>query len=170
MILDEGLLNTLKTCPKSVDKIEPREEKSQHNHKQQTIKVSWGGFLFEIYTRKNEDLPFNFSAGLLWKSPEWTVCLCRYNGDHGSHRNPDKTIVERYHKHQYRIIDKEAWLGDDVYAEETTQYNSLETAVYQLCLDYNIDYWDKIPYLPQRWNLFDFEKEDDEWSTAPWIA
>nr|DAQ64248.1 MAG TPA: hypothetical protein [Caudoviricetes sp.] len=40
MILDEELLNMLKTCPKSVDKIEPREEKSQHNHKQQTIKVS----------------------------------------------------------------------------------------------------------------------------------
>nr|DAQ64247.1 MAG TPA: hypothetical protein [Caudoviricetes sp.] len=34
--------------------------------------------------------------------------MCRYNGDHGSHRNPDKTIVKNYHKHQYRIIDKEA--------------------------------------------------------------
>jgi hypothetical protein len=41
-------------------------------------------------------------------------------------------------------------LNDDAYAEQTDQYDSLEKAIYQLCIDYNIDYGDKLPYLPQK--------------------
>jgi len=169
MILEKSLLDTLISCKKRVDKVEPREQKSQWNHKQQTIKISWWGYFFELYTRKNMDLLFNFSAWLLWKWPEWTVCLCRYNWNHWGHKNPDGQQVLGYHKHIYRIEDKEAWLNDDAYAEQTDQYDSLEKAIYQLCIDYNIDYGDKLPYLPQKWTLFDFEG-GNEWNNASWIS
>ena len=145
MILEKSLLDTLISCKKRVDKVEPREQKSQWNHKQQTIKISWWGYFFELYTRKNMDLLFNFSAWLLWKWPEWTVCLCRDNWNHWGHKNPDGQQVLGYHKHIYR------------------------KAIYQLCIDYNIDYGDKLPYLPQKWTLFDFEG-GNEWNNASWIS
>lgn len=156
MKLDKELLEQLIACKKQVDKVEPLQEKSQYNHKQQTIKVSWGWYLFEIFTRRNEDLPTNFSVWLIRKWPEENVYLCRYNWDHWLHRNPNGEIIKWFHKHIYNIEAKEQWLSDDAYAEVSNEYASLEQALMQICKKYNIDYNGKLDgIIPPQWSLFD---------------
>lgn len=156
MTLDKSLLDELISCKKQVDKVEPLQEKSQYNHKQQTIKVSWGWYLFEIFTRRNEDLPMNFSVWLIRKWPEQNIILCRYNWNHWEHRNPDWSIIRWFHKHLYDTESKEKWFADDAYAEESSEYTSLEQALFQLCKKYNIDSnWKLDDIMPPQWSLFD---------------
>lgn len=158
MILEDSLLSELINCKKIIEWVEPRQEKSQYNHKQQIIKVSWWWYSFEIFTRRNEDLPMNFSVWLIRKWPEQNVILCRYNWNHWEHRNPDWIIIHWCHKHQYNLASKEQWFADDAFAESTNQYETLEQALFQLMKDYNIydENW-KLENIPQRWNLFDIE-------------
>lgn len=156
MSIDRALLDELISCKKQIDKVEPRQEKSQNNHRQQIMKVSWGWYFFEIFTRRNEDLPMNFSVWLIWKWPEQNIYLCRYNWDHWEHRNPDGHKIRGFHKHFYNIKKGED-IPDDAYAIECNDYSTLEQALYQLCKDYNIDYKDKLDDKIQPWALFNYK-------------
>lgn len=158
-MINHDLLEELKCCVKNIDKVFPRKEKTQYNHKQQTVIISsndWN-FLFELFTRQNIDLPNDFSVGLQWKWPERTIMLCRYNWDHGEHRNKlENKIINWYHIHQYNRSYKEAWLWDDSYAEETKIYNTFLQALLEVFRNYNIvNYSEFFKELPVTWSLFD---------------
>lgn len=141
-MITEKLLQELKSCDKYIEKLVPAKEKTQNNHKQQTVVIysSDKKFYFEIFIRRNIDLPNDFSIWLQWKWSEWTKTLCRYNGDHWWHRNKlDKTFIRWFHKHKYNIEYKENWLSDDAYAEEIKEYSSFQEAIGCLCKDYSIN-------------------------------
>jgi len=159
-MIDNVLLTELKSCKKLVQKLKPNKEKTQYNHKQQTILIDSDNrkYSFEIFTRQNLDLPNDFSVWLLWKWPERAILLCRYNWDHGGHRNKlENEMIGWYHMHQYNKKYKDAWLNDDAYAEATNIYKTFPQALFTLFKDYHIEnYSDYFPELPSEKSLFTF--------------
>ncbi len=56
---------------------------------------------FSVYVRVNVSLPEMFSVGIIYTPPKGsTTVLLRVNGDHGTHRNPDGSVVTGPHVHK----------------------------------------------------------------------
>lgn len=149
MELTKDLLEELKTCNKFIENVKPKTSKQQYNHKQQKISLFDNAhkYYFEIFMRQNIDLLQDFSVWLKYKGQEWEVILCRYNGDHGEHRNKlDGYKIRWFHKHTYNMEYVQEWLSDDAFATATNDYQSIEEALLQVFKDYNIqNYQDFFP-------------------------
>ena len=135
---------TVKSAPKKSMVPDPRNDYTLRND---FTCVSSDGTVFEVFMRKNTQLPFLFSIGLLFRSEHGRFTLCRYNGKH-LHKNKiaDRNQLDDFHIH--KIFDQQLSDGTDssLDAEATTRYATFEEALCAFLQDCNISGWEK--YFP----------------------
>ncbi len=130
--------------PKKVDYSDPRNKYTLRNDftcRSEDRKE------FEVFMRHNSQLPFIFSIGLRYKSPEGAIILCRYNGKH-LHKNKigDSEKFDDFHIHKLYDVQLYENNSNQLDANPTDKYITYKAALFQFLNDCNIDNWDK--YFP----------------------
>lgn len=137
ILTDEQIAGLLK-APKTV--INPGARwKTQRGANQKNFDLeSEDGRQFSLYLRQNIRIANNFSCGLLFKHPQGTITLTRYNGSDHDHDNPldlDTKVSTACHIHIATERYMSAGRKPEHYAKTTDRYTDLDGALRALVED-----------------------------------
>lgn len=131
------LVATPKPLPIGSELGEPRTTRRGHREAFRNAETPRG--FFQIRVRQNPQNPFDFSAILLYRLPGTNVFfrLRRYNGNSHDHTNAieGNVIEDQFHIHYATERYQERDLREDGYAEATSRFGDLSTAIDCLALD-----------------------------------
>ena len=137
-----NLLECEKTITESISRLHYKRHQFTNSTEAETILDSNNG-VFKLRIRINNTIENDFSVILFWRDGErkWRV-LTRYNGNSHSHTNRIENNKIDFTFHKHRITERYQELGgkEEDYAESTSDFNSLETAIDCIMRDCNIRY------------------------------
>jgi|WetSurMetagenome_2_1015567.scaffolds.fasta_scaffold137944_2 hypothetical protein len=120
-------LSEKKILPKDFKPI--LKEKNGHNHFEEEI-LGEAGNTFKIIIRQAKQNPLDFSIILGVLIGGKVFRLRRYNGDSHTHPNRiENTELEGFHIHMATQRYQEKGFREETYAEKSTKYNDLTSAL-----------------------------------------
>lgn len=118
-----------------------RLKRKQGHREGEIALVGDSGASYRLLLRQNVHNLANFSALLLYLWPNSTerFCLRRYNGDWHSHKNKVvREVIRGFHVHIATERYQQIGLREDDYAEPSSEYHDLHSALACLCRDCNV--------------------------------
>ena len=131
----QQVLDRLVTCAKEINRPPKREMLLERGswRNDMDLKSMDGNEFFEVFLRKADAFPENFSIGLVWcprEDPE-RVCLIRCNGPHGEFRVDSSTPGPHYGHHVHLATAAAIAAGEkpERGGQVTTAFASFEEAI-----------------------------------------
>lgn len=153
--LNNEYVQQLFSCEKNIVSNPNPRDKSNSLHTETGIEAESvdGQFKFYVFMRQHVELVEHFSVGLIYQ-PEGgkSVCLKRYNGNHGAHKNflTGEVLEDCCHIHEYNEGLNDTGIAVDNHAQCTDTFSSIEEARKQFFDDLNfVNYLDFYPELAQ---------------------
>jgi len=149
-------IDELISCPKNVSEAPKREVKlvGAHWKNDMTLVAEGRPGEFNVFFRRSEDFPENFSIGLSYdqKDGSGETILLRCNGPHGAFNATFNPTHPHWGYHIHRATESaiNAGLKAERHAEITTAYASYEEAVHHFVKLINLDATEIAKYFPDK--------------------
>lgn len=155
-MLDQSEIDSLISCPKIIT-VPPRKDMKLVQgsfRNSMELKSRDGDFHFDVFIRRNEDYPENFSIGLVVRleGTPGEMTLIRYNGPHGAFLGESgKGSHFAHHIHKAKETNITAGFKAEKGGEETEKFSSYQDALSAFMERVNVidveEYFDLSPKL-----------------------
>lgn len=126
-----------------------------------TLRASSDDHRFEVFMRQLIALPEEYSVGLVYRTryAHDPIVLLRFNGDHGYHKNPDRSVISGQHIHRATAAILKVGGKPEAFAEGTTKFGSFEEAQIHMFKTANVVGWEALYPELLRIPLFDLAED-----------